>query len=70
MKRIAAIALIVLALCLLGYGAVRNVSAGTAPKKLYTAPKYYLRTASYVGMGCRRIQFRFIGDKKILRLSA
>lgn len=34
MKRIAAIALIVLALCLLGYGAVRNVSAGTASKKI------------------------------------
>ena len=34
MKRIAAIALIVLALCLLGYGAVRNVSAGTASEKI------------------------------------
>lgn len=34
MKRIAAIALIVLALCLLGYGAFRKASAGTAAEKI------------------------------------
>lgn len=34
MKRIAAIALVVLALCILGYGAFRNASAGTASEKI------------------------------------
>lgn len=34
MKRIAAIALVVLALCILGYGVFRNASAGTASEKI------------------------------------